>query len=73
MPTAAPLEFLPPRLDGRVVAANRLLLPLWLRLRSRIGTIEVRQVEQLAEETERRLWHMRVVEQRLEGEEGNSP
>jgi 1-acyl-sn-glycerol-3-phosphate acyltransferase len=49
MATAAPLEFLPPRLDARVVAVSRRLLPLWLRLRSRIGTIEVRQVERLVE------------------------
>jgi hypothetical protein len=49
MATAAPLEFLPPRLDGRVVAVCRGLLPLWLRRRSRIGAIEVRQVERLVE------------------------
>jgi hypothetical protein len=34
---------------------------------------EGRQVERLAKETERRLWRMRVVEQRLEGPAGNSP
>lgn len=47
MATAAPLEFLPPRLDGRVVTVSRLLLPLWLGRRSRIGAIEVQQVERL--------------------------
>jgi len=31
MASAAPLEFIPPQLDGRVVAGARLLLPLWLR------------------------------------------
>jgi 1-acyl-sn-glycerol-3-phosphate acyltransferase len=49
MATAAPLEFLPPRLDARVVAVSRRLLPLWLRRRSGIGAIEVRQVERLVE------------------------
>ena len=32
MPTAAPLDFLPPRLDGRVLALSRRLLPWYLRL-----------------------------------------
>ena len=31
MPNAAPLEFIPPRLDRRVLLGARLLLPLWLR------------------------------------------
>ena len=31
MPSPTSLEFIPPQLDGRVVAGARLLLPLWLR------------------------------------------
>ena len=42
MPAAAPLEFLPPRLDRRVLALSRWLLPLWLRQQSRITDIAVK-------------------------------
>ena len=49
MPAAAPLEFLPPRLDGRVLALSRWLLPLWLRQASRITGVTVRQPERLLE------------------------
>ncbi|MCU0530286.1 MAG: 1-acyl-sn-glycerol-3-phosphate acyltransferase [Cyanobium sp. Prado107] len=47
MPAAPPLAFLPPRLDGRVLAAARLLLPLWLSRRSRIRELRVRDGERL--------------------------
>ncbi len=49
MATAPPLEFLPPRLDGRVLAVGRLVLPLWLRWRSRIDTVEVEGMATLVE------------------------
>lgn len=49
MATGAPLAFLPPRLDRRVLAAARLLLPLWLR-RSGIEAVHVDGIERLAEE-----------------------
>ena len=49
MATAPPLEFLPPRLDGRVLAVGRLVLPLWLRWRCRIDTVEVDGMETLVE------------------------
>lgn len=49
MPAAAPLEFLPPRLDRRVLALSRWLLPLWLRQQSRITNIAVHQPERLLE------------------------
>ncbi len=49
MATAPPLEFLPPRLDGRVLAVGRLVLPLWLRWRCRIDTVEVVGMASLVE------------------------
>jgi hypothetical protein len=49
MATAPPLEFLPPRLDGRVLALGRLVLPLWLRWRSRITAVEVEGMATLVE------------------------
>ncbi|MFN6340402.1 MAG: 1-acyl-sn-glycerol-3-phosphate acyltransferase [Cyanobacteriota bacterium] len=49
MPAEPPLEFLPPRLDGRVLAVSRWLLPLWLRRRSQISQVEVRHPERLLE------------------------
>lgn len=49
MATGAPLAFLPPRLDRRVLAVARLLLPLWLR-RSGIEAVRVDGIERLAEE-----------------------
>ena len=51
MATSAPLAFLPPRLDGRVLAAARLILPLWLR-RSGIEAVQVDGLERLAAEME---------------------
>ncbi len=49
MPSGASLAFLPPRLDRRVLAAARLVLPLWLR-RSGIEAVRVDGIERLAEE-----------------------
>lgn len=49
MATAPPLEFLPPRLDGRVLALGRLMLPLWLRWRSRVTVVEVEGMATLVE------------------------
>jgi len=49
MATGASLAFLPPRLDRRVLALVRLLLPLWLR-RSGIEAVQVDGLERLAEE-----------------------
>ena len=49
MPAAAPLDFLPPRLDGRVLAFSRWLLPLWLGRQSHITGLTVRQPERLLE------------------------
>lgn len=49
MATGASLAFLPPQLDRRVLAAARLLLPLWLR-RSGIEAVQVDGIERLAEE-----------------------
>ena len=46
MPNAAPLEFIPPRLDQRVLFGARLLLPLWLRSGGLQG-IEVEGIERL--------------------------
>ncbi|MFN5160314.1 MAG: 1-acyl-sn-glycerol-3-phosphate acyltransferase [Cyanobacteriota bacterium] len=46
MPTAAPLTFLPPRLDARVLASARLLLPLWLR-RGGLRAVQVQGIERL--------------------------
>jgi len=47
MPTAAPLDFLPPRLDGRVLALSRRLLPWYLRRQCAITSLEVRHLERL--------------------------
>jgi 1-acyl-sn-glycerol-3-phosphate acyltransferase len=47
MPAAAPLAFLPPRLDGRVLTVSRWLLPLWLRQQSAITRLTVRHPERL--------------------------
>ncbi|MFN9548216.1 MAG: 1-acyl-sn-glycerol-3-phosphate acyltransferase [Cyanobacteriota bacterium] len=49
MPASAPLEFLPPRLDGRVLAMSRWLLPLWLRRQSHITRLTVRHPDRLLE------------------------
>ncbi len=49
MATAPPLEFLPPRLDGRVLALGRLVLPLWLRWRCGITAVEVEGMATLVE------------------------
>lgn len=49
MVTGTPLAFLPPRLDRRVLAAVRLLLPLWLR-RSGIEAVQTDGLERLADE-----------------------
>ena len=46
MASAAPLEFIPPQLDGRVVAGARLLLPLWLR-QGGLRAIEVEEIGRL--------------------------
>ncbi len=53
MPAAAPLDFLPPRLDGRVLTVSRWLLPLWLRHQSRVTRLTVRHPERLLEAMER--------------------
>ncbi len=47
MPTAAPLDFLPPRLDGRVLALSRRLLPWYLRRKCAITSLEVQNLERL--------------------------
>ena len=47
MPTAAPLDFLPPRLDGRVLALSRRLLPWYLRRQCAITSLEVQSLERL--------------------------
>ncbi|KEF41296.1 MAG: hypothetical protein ER33_12315 [Cyanobium sp. CACIAM 14] len=52
MAPTTPLEFLPPHLDPRVVAAGRLLLPLWLR-RCGIRSVEVEGMERLLAAYER--------------------
>ncbi len=49
MSTGAPLEFLPPRFDGRVVAVCRWILPFWMRWQSRIESVEVEGIERLME------------------------
>ncbi|QPN65015.1 1-acyl-sn-glycerol-3-phosphate acyltransferase [Synechococcus sp. CBW1004] len=49
MATGTPLAFLPPRLDRRVLAAARLLMPLWLR-RSGIEAVRVEGLERLSEQ-----------------------
>lgn len=46
MASAPTLEFLPPRLDARVLAVARRLLPFWLRRRG-LGRIEVEGLEGL--------------------------
>ena len=46
MPSAAPLTFIPPQLDAKVLASARLLLPLWLR-RAGITAVEVEGIERL--------------------------
>jgi len=51
MPNASGLPFLPPRLDPRVVAASRLLLPLWLRSHG-LRRFEVDGMKQLQEAME---------------------
>ncbi len=48
MPNTSSLEFLPPRLDRRVLAASRLLLPLWLRSHG-LRRLAVDGMEQLQE------------------------
>ena len=47
MPTAAPLDFLPPRLDGRVLALSRRLLPWYLRRQCAVTSLEVQNLERL--------------------------
>ncbi|WP_216900762.1 1-acyl-sn-glycerol-3-phosphate acyltransferase [Synechococcus sp. CCY 9618] len=47
MATAAPLGFLPPQLDGRVLAVSRWIVPLWLRWRSRITQVQVEGIDHL--------------------------
>ena len=49
MPTAPPLEFLPPRLDGRVLAVSRSIVPLWLRWQCGIEAVEVEGMDTLVE------------------------
>ncbi|MFM7362463.1 MAG: 1-acyl-sn-glycerol-3-phosphate acyltransferase [Cyanobium sp.] len=49
MPTAPPLNFLPPRLDGRVLASACLLLPLVLRRGSAITDLQVEGGKRLVE------------------------
>jgi hypothetical protein len=46
MASVSPLEFIPPQLDGRVVAGARLLLPLWLR-QGGLRAIEVVEIGRL--------------------------
>ena len=46
MVPTTPLAFLPPQLDGRVLAGARLLLPLWLR-RSGLRAVQVEGMEHL--------------------------
>ena len=46
MPNAASLEFIPPQLDGRVLAGARQLLPLWLR-RAGLRGVRVEGMERL--------------------------
>ena len=53
MPTAAPLDFLPPRLDGRVLALSRRLLPWYLRRQCAITSVEVQHLERLVAAMER--------------------
>jgi hypothetical protein len=53
MPTAAPLDFLPPQLDGRVLALSRRLLPWYLRRQCAITSVEVQHLERLVAAMER--------------------
>ena len=53
MPTAAPLDFLPPRLDGRVLTLSRRLLPWYLRSQCAITRIEVQHLERLVDAMDR--------------------
>jgi hypothetical protein len=53
MPTAAPLDFLPPRLDGRVLAVSRRLLPWYLRRQCAITSLEVQNLERLVNAMDR--------------------
>ena len=53
MPTAAPLDFLAPRLDGRVLALSRRLLPWYLRRQCAITSIEVRHLDRLVSAMDR--------------------
>ena len=46
MPSPTSLEFIPPRLDGRVLAGARRLLPLWLR-RAGLRGVRVEGMERL--------------------------
>jgi 1-acyl-sn-glycerol-3-phosphate acyltransferase len=46
MPSPTSLEFIPPRLDGRVLAGARRLLPLWLH-RAGLRSVRVEGMEQL--------------------------
>ena len=46
MPSPTSLEFIPPRLDGRVLAGARRLLPLWLH-RAGLRSVRVEGVERL--------------------------
>ena len=46
MPSATSLEFIPPRLDGRVLAGARWLLPLWLH-RAGLRSVRVEGLERL--------------------------
>jgi len=51
MPSAPSLEFIPPQLDGRVLAGARRLLPLWLR-RAGLRGVRVEGMERLQEAME---------------------
>lgn len=44
-----PLEFLPPALSRRVLAATRILLPFWMRYKLKIADIQPDQIERLVE------------------------
>jgi 1-acyl-sn-glycerol-3-phosphate acyltransferase len=46
MPSPTSLEFIPPRLDGRVLAGARRLLPLWLH-RAGLRSVRVEDMERL--------------------------
>ena len=51
MPSPTSLEFIPPQLDGRVLAGARRLLPLWLR-RAGLRGVRVEGMERLQEAME---------------------